>query len=35
MGFPNAFFFIDQAFMEMNDYFKDSNKSNPLIDDVF
>lgn len=35
MGFPLAFNFIEAAYKDDSDFFKNPNKSNPLIDDVF
>jgi hypothetical protein len=35
MGFPLAFSFIEGAFSDSADFFKNPSKANPLIDDVF
>jgi hypothetical protein len=35
MGFPLAYSFIDGAYQEDSDFFKNPNKANPLVDDVF
>jgi hypothetical protein len=35
MGFPLAYSFIEGAYSDCADFFKNPNKSNPLIDDVF
>ena len=35
MSFPLAFNFIEQAYNDEPDFFKNPAKSNPLVDDVF
>lgn len=35
MGFPLAFQFIESAYSDDSDFYRNPSKSNPLVDDVF